>query len=229
MKTFINNHKNQSFLITLFVFTPLFFISIYSKNFLYIQPNDTIKENKFNIATKHFIQNSSDTKSIQPVQSIQESINIKQKQPVQEIIKKTKPKKENLIVKPRKIVSPENAKTINQQKQDTIAQQTSQTSSHQSASPTSDSELLKEVKSAIDEALIYPRQAKKMRMSGEILIEFTWTKDKKLENLKILKPSKYDLLNKSALETIRIASKKFPQYQTTFHIKIPLIYKLNYK
>ncbi|MCW1523679.1 energy transducer TonB, partial [Campylobacter jejuni] len=53
-----------------------------------------------------------------------------------------------------------------------------------------------------------------------------WTKEKKLENLKILKPSKYDFLNKSALETIRIASKKFPQYEKTFHI-IPLVYKLS--
>ncbi|MCW1584839.1 energy transducer TonB, partial [Campylobacter jejuni] len=51
-------------------------------------------------------------------------------------------------------------------------------------------------------------------------------KKKKLENLKILKPSKYDFLNKSALETIRIASKKFPQYEKTFHI-IPLVYKLS--
>lgn len=75
--------------------------------------------------------------------------------------------------------------------------------------------------------IIYPRQARKMRMSGEVLVEFTWTKEKKLENLKILKPSKYDFLNKSALETIRIASKKFPQYEKTFHIKIPLVYKLS--
>ena len=85
----------------------------------------------------------------------------------------------------------------------------------------------KPFESAIDEALIYPRQARKMRMSGEVLVEFTWTKEKKLENLKILKPSKYDFLNKSALETIRIASKKFPQYEKTFHIKIPLVYKLS--
>ncbi|EGK7485518.1 energy transducer TonB, partial [Campylobacter lari] len=37
MKTFINNHKNQSFFITLFLFLPLFFIFIYTKNFLHIQ------------------------------------------------------------------------------------------------------------------------------------------------------------------------------------------------
>ncbi|GAA7231118.1 energy transducer TonB [Helicobacter pylori] len=234
MRMFISNHKNQSSLIALFVFTPLFFVFLYSKNFLHIQPNDVIKENKFNMAIKHFVQNSSDIKPTQPTQTIQEPSNIQPKEPVQEIIKKPKPRKEKPIIKPKKIIPPANAKAISQSKKDTssqqpIAQQTSQASFHQSVFLTSDSELLKEVKSAIDETLIYPRQAKKMRMSGEVLVEFTWTKDKKLENLKILKPSKYDFLNKSALETIHIASKKFPQYEKTFHIRIPLIYKLNYK
>ncbi|QWS28246.1 energy transducer TonB [Campylobacter jejuni] len=218
MKTFISNHKNQSSFITLFVFTPLFFVFLYSKDFLHIQPNEIIKENKFNMAIKHFVQNSSDMKPTQPTQTIQEPSNVQPKEPVQEI---------------KKIIPPANAKAISQPKKDTnmqqpiMQQQTPQASSYQSVSLTSNSELLKEIKSAIDEALIYPRQARKMRMSGEVLVEFTWTKEKKLENLKILKPSKYDFLNKSALETIRIASKKFPQYEKTFHIKIPLVYKLS--
>ncbi|HEB9432097.1 TPA: energy transducer TonB [Campylobacter coli] len=233
MRMFISNHKNQSSLITLFVFTPLFFVFLYSKNFLHIQPNDVIKENKFNMAIKHFVQNSSDIKPTQPTQTIQEPSNIQPKKPVQEIIKKTKPRKEKPIIKPKKIIPPTNAKAISQPKKDTssqqpiVQQQAPQTNSFQSVSLTSNSELLKEIKSAIDEALIYPRQARKMRMSGEVLVEFTWTKEKKLENLKILKPSKYDFLNKSALETIRVASKKFPQYEKTFHIKIPLVYKLS--
>ncbi|EAM0663550.1 TonB family protein [Campylobacter coli] len=232
MKTFISNHKNQSSFITLFVFTPLFFVFLYSKDFLHIQPNETIKENKFNMAIKHFVQNSSDMKPTQLTQTIQEPSNVQPKEPVQEI-KKIKPRKEKPIAKPKQIIPPANAKAISQPKKDTnmqqpiMQQQTPQASSYQSVSLTSNSEFLKEIKSAIDEALIYPRQARKMRMSGEVLVEFTWTKEKKLENLKILKPSKYDFLNKSALETIRIASKKFPQYEKTFHIKIPLVYKLS--
>ncbi|EAK8023278.1 TonB family protein [Campylobacter coli] len=232
MKTFISNHKNQSSFITLFVFIPLFFVFLYSKDFLHIQPNESIKENKFNMAIKHFVQNSSDMKPTQPTQTIQEPSNVQPKEPVQEI-KKIKPRKEKPIAKPKKIIPPANAKAISQPKKDTnmqqpiMQQQTPQASSYQSVSLTSNSEFLKEIKSAIDEALIYPRQARKMRMSGEVLVEFTWTKEKKLENLKILKPSKYDFLNKSALETIRIASKKFPQYEKTFHIKIPLVYKLS--
>ncbi|HEF6095244.1 TPA: energy transducer TonB, partial [Campylobacter jejuni] len=118
MKTFISNHKNQSSFITLFVFTPLFFVFLYSKDFLHIQPNETIKENKFNMAIKHFVQNSSDMKPTQPTQTIQEPSNVQPKEPVQEI-KKIKPRKEKPIAKPKKIIPPANAKAISQPKKDT--------------------------------------------------------------------------------------------------------------
>ncbi|MCV3392677.1 energy transducer TonB [Campylobacter sp. IFREMER_LSEM_CL2101] len=217
MKTFINNHKNQSFFITLFLFLPLFFVFIYTKSFLHIQ-HSTSKEEKFNIAIKQFLQDSP---------------KVKTEQPKQEKIKKLEQTKEKAIMQPKKTNTLTNTKAINQlnekiKPQKTIAQEkNTPITSQESISLANNNELLKEVKQAIDEALIFPRQAKKMRMSGEILVEFTWTKDKNLLNLKILKPSKYKLLNDSALETIRIASKNFPQYEKTFHIRIPLIYKIN--
>ncbi|ACM63814.1 energy transducer TonB [Campylobacter lari] len=217
MKTFINNHKNQSFFITLFLFLPLFFVFIYTNNFLHIQ-HSTSKEEKFNIAIKQFLQDSP---------------KVKTKQPKQEKIKKPEQTKEKAIMQPKKTNILTNTNTINQlnekiKPQKTITQEkNTPITSQESIFLTNNNEFLKEVKQAIDEVLIYPRQAKKMRMSGEILVEFTWTKDKNLLNLKILKPSKYKLLNDSALETIRIASKNFPQYEKTFHIRIPLIYKIN--
>ncbi|EAK0493612.1 energy transducer TonB family protein [Campylobacter lari] len=222
MKTFISNHKNQSFFITLFLFLPLFFVFIYTKNFLHIQ-HSTSKEEKFNIAIKQFLQDSP---------------KVKTEQSKQEKIKKLEQTKEKAIIQPKKTNTLTNTKAINQlnekiKPQKTIAQEkNTPITSQESISLANNNELLKnellkEVKQAIDEALIYPRQAKKMRMSGEILVEFTWTKDKNLLNLKILKPSKYKLLNDSALETIHIASKNFPQYEKTFHIRIPLIYKIN--
>ncbi|EAH5177868.1 energy transducer TonB [Campylobacter lari] len=217
MKTFISNHKNQSFFITLFIFLPLLFVFLYAKNFLYIQHNTT-KEEKFNIAIKQFLQDSP---------------KVKNEQSKQEKIKKIEQVKEKPIVQPKKINTSTDTKAANRLKEEIKSQKiTSQEkniliNSQESISLTNNNELLKEVKQAIDKALIYPRQARKMRMSGEILLEFTWTKDKNLLNLKILKPSKYKLLNDSALETIRIASKNFPQYEKTFHIRIPLIYKIN--
>ncbi|HEC1809717.1 TPA: energy transducer TonB, partial [Campylobacter lari] len=173
---------------------------------------------KFNIAIKQFLQDSP---------------KVKTEQPKQEKIKKPEQTKEKGIIQPKKTNTLTNTKAINQlnekiKPQKTIAQEkNTPITSQESISLANNNELLKEVKQAIDEALIFPRQAKKMRMSGEILVEFTWTKDKNLLNLKILKPSKYKLLNDSALETIRIASKNFPQYEKTFHIRIPLIYKIN--
>ncbi|MCW0186274.1 energy transducer TonB [Campylobacter lari] len=217
MKTFISNHKNQSFFITLFIFLPLLFVFLYTKNFLHIQHNTT-KEEKFNIAIKQFLQDSP---------------KVKNEQSKQEKIKKIEQVKEKPIVQPKKINTSTDTKAANRLKEEIKSQKiTSQEkniliNSQESISLTNNNELLKEVKQAIDKALIYPRQARKMRMSGEILVEFTWTKDKNLLNLKILKPSKYKLLNDSALETIRIASKNFPQYEKTFHIRIPLIYKIN--
>ncbi|EAH8851070.1 TonB family protein [Campylobacter lari] len=216
MKTFINNHKNQSFFITLFLFLPLFFVFIYTKNFLHIQHSSS-KEEKFNIAIKQFLQ----------------SPRAKTKQPKQEKVKKLEQTKEKSVIQPKKVNTLANTKITNQLNEEIKPQKTltqeknTPITSQESISLTNNNELLKEVKQAIDEALIYPRQAKKMRMSGKILVEFTWTKDKNLLNLKILKPSKYKLLNDSALETIRIASKNFPQYEKTFHIRIPLIYKIN--
>ncbi|ECQ7706828.1 energy transducer TonB, partial [Campylobacter lari] len=176
------------------------------------------KEEKFNIAIKQFLQDSP---------------KVKTKQPKQEKIKKPEQTKEKAIMQPKKTNTLTNTNTINQlnekiKPQKTIAQEkNTPITSQESISLTNNNEFLKEVKQAIDEVLIFPRQAKKMRMSGEILVEFTWTKDKNLLNLKILKPSKYKLLNDSALETIHIASKNFPQYEKTFHIRIPLIYKIN--
>ncbi|MBT0816140.1 energy transducer TonB family protein [Campylobacter lari] len=217
MKTFINNHKNQSFFITLFLFLPLFFVFIYTKNFLHIQHSSS-KEEKFNIAIKQFLQDSPKAKT---------------EQTKQEKIKKSEQTKEKAIIQPKKVNTLTNTKITNQLNEEIKPQKTltqeknTPITSQESISLANNNELLKEVKQAIDEALIFPRQAKKMRMSGEILVEFTWTKDKNLLNLKILKPSKYKLLNDSALETIRIASKKFPQYEKTFHIRIPLIYKIN--
>ncbi|EAH7585870.1 TonB family protein [Campylobacter lari] len=217
MKTFINNHKNQSFFITLFLFLPLFFVFIYTKNFLHIQHSSS-KEEKFNIAIKQFLQDFPRAKT---------------RQPKQEKVKKLEQTKEKSVIQPKKVNTLANTKITNQLNEEIKPQKTltqeknTPITSQESISLTNNNELLKEVKQAIDEALIYPRQAKKMRMSGEILAEFTWTKDKNLLNLKILKPSKYKLLNDSALETIRIASKNFPQYEKTFHIRIPLIYKIN--
>ncbi|MBK1992995.1 energy transducer TonB [Campylobacter novaezeelandiae] len=85
---------------------------------------------------------------------------------------------------------------------------------------------LQEIKKAIQDSLVYPRQAIKMRMMGIVLIEFLWKQEGKLEYLKIMQSSGYKLLDESALKTIQLASKNFPKYSKNIKILIPINYQL---
>lgn len=214
MKNIFNHHKFQSFIITLIFFTPLIFIFIYSKNFLPVKQN-TQENHTFNLQFEQFLQQIPSLKNKQ-----QE--NITKPIPKQEKTQKTIQKKPITRTK-------SNPKPLLPSKTNYNTPLENNLNSHQEEilnSPLND-ELLKEIKFAIDKALVYPRQAQKMRMSGEILLEFTWTKDQVLQNLKIIKASKYEILNKNALQTIQSASRNFPKYEKTFHIRIPIIYKIN--
>lgn len=214
MKNIFNHHKFQSFVITLIFFTPLIFIFIYSKNFLLVKQN-TQENHTFNLQFEQFLQ------QIPSLENKQQE-NITKPIPKQEKTQKTIQK--NPITKTKS-----NPKPLLPSQANSNTPLENNLNSHQEEnlnSPLND-ELLKEIKFAIDKALVYPRQAQKMRMSGEILLEFTWTKNQVLQNLKIIKASKYEILNKSALQTIQSASKNFPKYEKTFHIQIPIIYKIN--
>ncbi|MBF7067162.1 energy transducer TonB [Campylobacter volucris] len=214
MKNIFNHHKIQSFVITLIFFTPLIFIFIYSKNFLLVKQN-TQENHTFNLQFEQFLQQIPSLENKQ-----QENIT----KPIQKQEKTQKTIQKKLTTKTKS-----NSKPLLPSQANSNTPLENNLNSHQEEnlnSPLND-ELLKEIKFAIDKALVYPRQAQKMRMSGEILLEFTWTKDQVLQNLKIIKASKYEILNKSALQTIQSASKKFPKYEKTFHIRIPIIYKIN--
>lgn len=115
----------------------------------------------------------------------------------------------------------------NTQEAETITKTAESTEQMQTLSyGNSDDPFLKELKTAIDRAGIYPRIARKMRLEGEIWLEFIWTKNSKLEDLKITKKSNHDILDKSALETIIKASRNFPKHHKTIKIQVPIIYKI---
>lgn len=90
----------------------------------------------------------------------------------------------------------------------------------------SDNPHLKEIKAAIDKAGFYPRQARRMRMSGEVWVEFLWLKRGILKDLKVSKSSGYELLDLSAMETIKIASKEFPALNEDARLSVPIVYRL---
>ncbi|AJC87511.1 energy transduction protein TonB [Campylobacter insulaenigrae NCTC 12927] len=214
---FITNHKNQSFLITLFLFIPIFYILIYSKNFINIQHKDLNKEDKINLAIKHFIQQTQTPINKQTPKNILEQKIPTPNKVINNPIKKPIPKA-NQPVKSKPLPKPQQTIPLSQP---TVSNSTI------SSTTISNNDFLKEIKLAIDNTLVYPRQAQKMRMSGEVLVEFTWTNQQILKNLKVITPSKYKLLNESALQTIHLASKYFPKYDQTFNIRIPIIYKIN--
>ncbi len=170
---------------------------------------------------------------VKPIQKIEEFKKPKKIKVAKPHHIKNKVKKqivEKLIQKP----------TINEQNQAISAISTAQTNTQEPTTKTveateqmqtlsygnSDDPFLKELKTAIDRAGIYPRIARKMRLEGEIWLEFIWTKNSKLEDLKITKKSSHDILDKSALETIIKASRNFPKHHKTIKIQVPIIYKI---
>lgn len=184
--------------------------------------------------------------TVKPPEPIPEQV-----KPMQKIEEFKKPKKIKVAkphhiknkVKKQIVEKPISQKpTINEQNQAISAISTAQTNTQESKTITktaeateqmqtlsygnSDDPFLKELKAAIDRAGIYPRIARKMRLEGEIWLEFIWTKNSKLEDLKITKKSSHDILDKSALETIIKASRNFPKHHKTIKIQVPIIYKI---
>ncbi len=63
-------------------------------------------------------------------------------------------------------------------------------------------------------------------MSGEVWVEFLWLKRGILKDLKVSKSSGYELLDLSAMETIKIASKEFPALNEDARLSVPIVYRL---
>lgn len=218
MNKILKNHKYQASILSVFCFLPLIFILFYTQNFLKL--NHTPKENNFNLAMKHFI-NSPQTMQNNTIQKQNFIKKETKKSPIKQENKTFKETTKSLAQQKTTISKPIQKPT---QK---LEQKPTQNNAFQSVDFKQNDSLLKEIKNAIDDAKHYPRKARKMRMQGEVLVEFIWSKDKELKNLKIIQGSKYEILNKGAIKTIEIASKNFPRYEKDYRIRIPIVYQLN--
>ena len=91
-----------------------------------------------------------------------------------------------------------------------------------------DNPFLREIKQAIDKAAreTYPHQAIKMRLTGEVLLEFVWLTNRKLQAARILKSSGYKLLDDNVLRVLSRASNEFPSYKENIRIQIPVVYNI---
>ncbi|TQR53098.1 energy transducer TonB family protein [Campylobacter troglodytis] len=91
-----------------------------------------------------------------------------------------------------------------------------------------DNPFLREIKAAIDRAAreTYPHQAIKMRLTGEVLLEFVWLNTKKLQAAKIIKSSGYKLLDDNVMKVLVRAANEFPAYKENIRIQIPVVYNI---
>ncbi|MFW5606144.1 MAG: energy transducer TonB [Campylobacter hyointestinalis] len=237
------NHKLQAFYITSLLFMPMIFAFI---QFATTVKFEQQKSDEILLSIKQITLNKASSPSklaVKPPEPIPEQV-----KPIQKIEEFKKPKKIKVAkphhiknkVKKQIIEKPIQKPTINEQNQAISAISTAQTNTQEPTTKTveateqmqtlsygnSDDPFLKELKATIDRAGIYPRIARKMRLEGEIWLEFIWTKNSKLEDLKITKKSSHDILDKSALETIIKASRNFPKHHKTIKIQVPIIYKI---
>jgi len=77
---------------------------------------------------------------------------------------------------------------------------------------------------AIQDAKSYPRMAKKLHLQGRVFVTFTLTSAGRVENIKT--SGAHMILEKSAIKTIKKASRFFPKPKQNININFPMEYML---
>lgn len=85
--------------------------------------------------------------------------------------------------------------------------------------------LFQKIQEAIAKYKVYPKRAQREGMEGEITVSFLWSQQG-LTDLKIIKPSRYILLNEYVFKLIIIASKEFPKVNESIEIMLPVGFNL---
>jgi len=78
----------------------------------------------------------------------------------------------------------------------------------------------------VREHLEYPYLARRMGWEGEVLLFFRLTPTGEVEEIKVLKSSGFEVLDKSAVNAVKKASKHFPRPKQIVLIKLPIQFKL---
>lgn len=150
-------------------------------------------------------------------------------EPVKEVIKKVKKE----IIKPKKEITKEPVKEEIKEIAQSVTTTKEITQTPQKVEPQENyqqkyiDENLASIIAAIKKYKKYPLQAKKRGMTGIVLIKCTIRTDGKLENIKIIEPSKYELLDENSIEILEIASKEFVAPKRDVTISIPFNYSLD--
>lgn len=219
----MKNHKIQSLIITIAFFLPILFLVFYI-------PRTFIKERvgeqvQISVAVKQFVV-AQTMQQAAPAPAPQ----IEEPEPPKPIAKEA-PKKRKPPKKPQKQEIQQVQKVQEEQVVEQAVIPDTSVAAESSAISTlvygeNDDPFLKNVKRAIDEAGDYPRQARKMRIVGKVWLEFVWLENSILHGLRIIQSSGHDILDKDALRTIRMASKKFPKHERSVRLQVPIVYDL---
>lgn len=86
--------------------------------------------------------------------------------------------------------------------------------------------VLLRIKKAIDGNLLYPRKARLMRLEGVAVVQFTYTKERSLRGLRLLKGTGHRELDAAALDSIKRAVHTFPAVDHNFTLRLPIRFEL---
>lgn len=81
------------------------------------------------------------------------------------------------------------------------------------------------IRDLITKQLVYPPMARKMRWSGKVIVAFVIAEDGSVHNLKVVDPSGFPILDKSATETVRNVA-PFPKPPVRAEIVVPINFRM---
>lgn len=210
------SHKKQAFLLTCLIFTPLLLFPFFENSF----SKDVKADNNLNLVIGQFVVKEHQSllpPSPKPKQeNKQERKAEKEKSKKVENIDKKQAKKD--IKKPEKLEETKAAAATNSAPQiETLM------------IGKDNNEFLKAVKQAIDKATIdtYPRQARQMRLTGVVSVEFAWLDGSRLGFVRIVQSSGHRILDDNAIKAIKRASRNFPSYEKNVKVTHNLRYNLS--
>ena len=154
-----------------------------------------------------------------PPKPISSELQVMDKSPQEETIKQTQ---EQIYDKNEDTKEADIATTI-QSSQDMLADQNIKIMRY---SEGIDNAFLKAIRVAIEKRHEYPNLARQRGYEGEVLIKFLIDMQGQVSHVEVIKPSKYAILDKAAIKTIKRACRDFPRPEQTTYIEIPIGYTL---
>lgn len=88
------------------------------------------------------------------------------------------------------------------------------------------SSTLGEIRSLIQNSLVYPAIARRMKIEGVVVVSFVLTQDGHVQSANILTPSGSRTLDKKALKTVLALSGEYPHLNKKVDLQIPISFSL---